>query len=150
MSNTLNRQGQPKRPKPYVVQMAEAMKGIPIAVLPGPHRTVLLVLALACRPDGSNCYPGAATVRSIAGIGYHAWYRIVAELETARWLARADRKRPGIGGQTSNTYTLRLNGGPIVATGKRTTRGLQNKPVSSDDLAVSGVASLELRRAKTR
>ncbi len=129
--------------------MREALERVSAKTLPAMHRIALYVLATYARPDGSDCFPPVKRARSQAGMGERAWYRVMRELEAARWIERTHQFRPNRGGKSSNRYALYLRGGPIVVTSRRTGLGLAQKPLSADVLSAQGVTPIAAHRART-
>lgn len=122
MAKPTHRDGSPKRPKPFFVQLCALFPQIPKEDLPNRHRSVLLALANFARPDGAGAFPSLGLIGAIAGLGRTLLCETLAELKAARWIRTPKRPPTPTGRYTSSAYVLALGGGPIVLSPSRAKR----------------------------
>lgn len=86
--------------------LARAIETVPPATLPAPHRAVMLVISLARGSLSCEC------LRARAGLSTRRLYRVLSELEAARWIRRVPQYQDGR--RAATKYEIRTNGGPVV------------------------------------
>lgn len=150
MTSPSRRKATDPRAVPFYIALSDATEDTPSKVLPQAYRSLLLVLAVFCNPDGGECFPALARVAKRFGLTKRRVSYMIVDLEAARWMARESRYDLVTGRQTSTRYTLYLRGGAVkVLPRDRPGRVTSfKKPLTKAEREAAGVVDLDAKRAQ--